>query len=550
MTAFPTVMNKISRRLIVLTTFILSFFYSQTQVNTPAPADSTLKLVEFLNSDRQGYKRVDSVNEFNFFVGHVRIKQGNTLFDCDSAVYNRNARIIEAFGNVHINDHDSINTYSQYLLYHVDTRIANLRKKVKLTDGKTSLFSEEIQYDVNQKIGEYHTGGRVENATSVLTSKEAVYYADLKDVYFKQNVNLKDPKYKLKTDSLLYNTSTEIATFIAQTYIEDSAKRKIRTREGFYDLKNKKAVFTSRTTIEDGPVTVKGDRMSTNDSTGERLVEGNAVYTDTAQGVSVIAGRILANAKESNFLATLHPLMIIKQESDSIYITADTLFSGRLSRMKNGMDSLTLKDTIKGKLVVTNPPVSDNDSADRFFQAYRHVRIFSDSLQAVSDSLFYSGKDSIFQLFQDPVVWSNQNQVTGDTIYLYTKNKKADRLFVFENGLMINKARENLFNQIRGNRLNGYFIDGVIDNIRARGNAESIYYIEDDDKKLIGVNKASGDIIDMRFLNKALQRVVFINDVKGVMYPLRQFPESERELRGFRWREDRRPKTRFELFGE
>ncbi len=548
MTASPMAMNKISRRLIFFVTLVCSFVFTNAQVT--APADSSLKLVEFLNSDRQGYKRIDSVNEFNFFVGHVQIRQGNTLFYCDSAVYNRNARIIEAFGNVHINDHDSINTYSQYLLYHVDTRIANLRKKVKLTDGKTSLFSEEVQYDVNQKIGEYHTGGRVENASSVLTSKEAVYYADLKDVYFKQDVNLKDPKYKLKTDSLIYNTSTEIATFIAQTYIEDSAKRKIRTREGNYDLKNKKAVFTSRTTIEDGAVTVKGDRMSTNDSTGERLVEGNAVYTDTAQGVSVLAGRILANGKEGNFLASLHPLMIIKQDADSIYITADTLFSGRLSRMKNGIDSLHLTDTIKGKVVVNATPASDNDSADRYFQAYRHVRIFSDSLQAVSDSLFYSGKDSIFQLFQDPVVWSNQNQVTGDTIYLYTKNKKADRLFVFENGLMINKSHETLFNQIRGNRLNGYFVEGVIDNIRARGNAESIYYIEDDDKKLVGVNKANGDIIDMRFLNKELHRVVFINDVKGVMYPLSQFPLAERELRGFKWREDIRPKTKFELFGD
>jgi lipopolysaccharide export system protein LptA len=190
-----------------------------------------------------------------------------------------------------------------------------------------------------------------------------------------------------------------------------------------------------------------------------------------------------------------------------------------------------------------------NDSTDRFFQAHRHVRIFSDSLQAVSDSLFYSGKDSIFQLFQQPILWSNNNQVTGDTIYLYTRNKKAERMDVFENGLLISKARENMFNQIRGNRLNGYFIDGVIDNMRAKGNAESVYYIEDDEKLLIGVNKANGDIIDMRFKDKELNRVVFINDVKGVMYPVAQFPEGEKLLRNFNWHEDKRPKTKFELFG-
>ena len=301
--------------------------------------------------------------------------------------------------------------------------------------------------------------------------------------------------------------------------------------------------------IEDGSVKVIGNNITRDDSTGISKVEGNAVYTDTAQGIAVLAGRMVTNSKDGNFLATLHPLMIIKQEEDSIYITADTLFSGRLSKVYANKDSLILKDTVKGKLVV-NAEDAKNDSTDRFFQAYRHVRIFSDSLQAVSDSLFYSGRDSIFQLFTYPIVWSNQNQVTGDTIYLYTKNKKADRLYVFENGLLISKSRENMYNQIRGNRLNGYFVDGTIDNMRAKGNAESIYYIEDDDKALVGVNKASGDIIEMRFVNKELNRVVFINDVKGAMHPLSQFPESERTLRGFKWDDKRRPKTKFELFGD
>lgn len=530
---------------------ILSLFAGIAQVTPPPPppaADSTIKILEIINADRQGYKKIDSVTEMQFLVGHVQLKQENTLLYCDSAVYNKQLRIIEAFGNVHINDNDSVHTYSQYLLYHVDTKIANLKKKVRLTDGKSSLFSEEIQYDINQKIGEYHTGGRVENSSSKLTSREAIYYADLKDVYFKKDVVLTDPKYKLLTDSLLYNTTSEIATFIANTLIIDSAQRKIKTKEGFYDLKNKKAFFSSRTIIEDGAVKIIANQIERDDNTGINKLTGNAVYTDTAQGISVLANLIEANRNEGTFRATQHPLMILKQDQDSIYITADTLFSGRLSNLYTSRDSLSIKDTIKGTTIV-DVKEKGNDSTDRFFQAYRHVRIFSDSLQAVSDSLFYSGKDSIFQLFQQPILWSNNNQVTGDTIYLYTRNKKAERMDVFENGLLISKARENMFNQIRGNRLNGYFIDGVIDNMRARGNAESVYYIEDDDKLLIGVNKANGDIIDMRFKEKELNRVVFINDVKGAMYPVAQFPEGEKLLRNFNWHEDKRPKTKFELFG-
>jgi lipopolysaccharide export system protein LptA len=518
------------------------------QTTTEQP-DTSAKRFRILNADRQGYRRVDSLTELQFLAGNVHLQQGTTLLDCDSAVFNTSKRIIEAFGNIHINDEDSVHTYSQYLLYYVDTKIAILKKKVRLTDGKTNLYSEELQYDVNQKIGEYHNGGRLVNSTSTLTSKEAVYYADLKDVYFKRDVDLKDPKYKLKTDSLIYNTDTEIATFIAQTYIEDSAKRKIRTREGFYDLKNKRAILTSRSTIEDGAVTAIGDKMTTNDSTGESVLEGNAVYKDTAQGVAILAGKIIANNKESTFEATKQPLMIIRQENDSIYVKADTLFSGRLSKLVIPRDSLSMTDTIKGTVVIDAKEIR-NDSADRFIRAHSHVKIFSDSLQGVCDSLFYSGRDSVFQMFKDPVLWANNSQVTGDTIYLYTKNKKADRLYVFDNGLMINKARADMFNQIRGNRLDGYFKEGVIDYMRARGNAESVYYIEDDDSAIVGVNRASGDIIDMRFAESELNRVVFINEVKGTMYPIRQLPESEKQLRNFKWREAQRPKNKYELFAD
>ncbi len=311
-----------------------------------------MRLVEILNADKNGFRKIDSATELQMLVGNVRMKEATSLFYCDSAVYNKNLHIIEAFGNVHINDADTVNTYAQYLLYYVDTRIAILKKKVKLTDGHSSLFSEEVQYDMNQKIGEYHNGGRVVNGESVLTSREATYYADLKDVYFKKNVVLTDPKYILKTDSLLYNTDNELATFIAQTLIEDSAHRKIRTTDGFYDLKNKKAYLNKRSTIEDGAVKVVANEIQTDDNTGKNVLKGNAVYTDTAQGISVLANLIEANRKEGNFRATQHPLMILKQEADSIYITADTLFSGKLSLLPMAKDSIVLKDTIKGTMVM------------------------------------------------------------------------------------------------------------------------------------------------------------------------------------------------------
>jgi lipopolysaccharide export system protein LptA len=535
---------------------LLSFDEIQAQVITNRPGADTMKVVNLINADRLSYLRPDSSTDLQMLAGNVQMQQGNTIFYCDSAVLNKKTRFIEAFGNVRINDNDSVNITSRYLQYYVDTKMAYLKKNVKLTDSKTTLLTEDLTYDLNTKIGEYHNGGKVINQQSVLTSKEGTYYEELKDVYFKKNVELKDPKYQLSSDSLLYNTATQVATFIAPTTIIDSAKRTIKTSEGFYDLQHRKAFFGKRPILTDGPVRIIANSIDSDDSTGISKLRGNVVYVDTAQNVSVLANYIDVNRDDGTFLATQHPLMIIKQDKDSIYITGDTMYSGRLSKLPGVRDSISTRDTIKNTVVLTSvakdTSKNKNDSTDRYFQVYSHVRIFSDSMQAVSDSLWYSGKDSIFRLFKDPIMWASNSQITGDTIYLYTKNKKPDRMYVFENGLAINVSdtSNNMYNQIKGNRLHGYFNNGEIDYMRAQGNAESVYYVKDDHDALVGVNNATSDIIDIRFKNKELNKVVYIGEVEGTMFPVKQATEQNRFLRGFKWLEDRRPKTKFELFAD
>jgi lipopolysaccharide export system protein LptA len=525
--------------------------------DTSGNKSDSLKVVEILSANRYGYAKKDSLTELLLLVGKVALKQEGTIFYADSAVYNRKEKFVEAFKNVHINDRDSVHAYSDYLMYHTDTKVANLKKNVRLTDGKSTLYTEDLQYDVNPRVGNYRHGGRVVNGTSVLTSDEGTYYADLKDFYFKEDVKLKDPQYYLESDSLLYNTNSEIATFISETYIEDSVKRTILTSEGYYDLKNKNASFGKRPVIHDGPMTIIAETVVTDDRTGMSVLTGNAIFKDTTQGLTVLANSIVSNKITGSMIATERPLMIIAQDNkkDSTYISADTLYSGRLSELPVIVDSTVTDSTAPAPKTDTNLVKNDtaiNDSTDRFFRAYHNVKIFSDSLQAVSDSLFYSGKDSIFRLFTDPIVWSGNgaSQVTGDTIYMYTKNKKPHQLNVFENGLMISKTGVDMYNQLRGNRLFGYFTEGEINNIRAKGNAESIYYAKDEEDKLIGINKASSDIIDMRFKNKQLNKVVLISAATGKIVPYRMATEEDRQLRSFKWQEKRRPKSKFELFGD
>lgn len=534
---------------IVINKYILFvFLINAVKLSAQPPTKDTTSKLEILpGSGRYNFEKKDSLNTIVSLAQNARVRQDKTLIESDSAMVNLNTKIMEAFGNVHINDSDTLNTYSQYVKYLGKEKKAFLKTAVRLTDNKGGMLTtDELLYDLNTKIATYANGGKIINKKTTLTSKEGSYYGEIKDVIFRKDVVLIDPQYKLVADSLLYNTSTEIATFICPTTII-SGSRKVYTKNGYYNLKTGEAYFGKRAIIVDSTYTITSDEMAFDDKSGTAQFKKNVIYKDTAQGISILCNNLFVDRKNSKFLATEHPVMILKQEKDSLYITGDTLFSGKLTDRMKLKEIPVITDTIKEKMVQYDLNGKDS-TKNRFFEAFHHVRIFSDSMQAACDSMFYSSVDSAFRLYTKPVIWANKSQITGDTIYLFTKNKKAERLYAFDNGFVINNVSSNLYNQVKGRTINGLFKEGNIDYIRTKGNAESVYYVQDEAEKFIGVNKATADAIDMYFKNRAANKVVFRNDLKGTTYPIRKVSPDELKLQNFNWQEERRPKTKFELF--
>lgn len=521
------------------------------RAQSPAADTSADKLIILVQTDRYIYLNKDTAGKFVAFVGNSIVKQGKTLIKGDSIVLDQKNNIAEAFGNVHINDADSIQTYAQYAKYSGKERKAYLNKKVKLTDGKGVLTTENLEYDTQFKLGKYFNGGKVVNGKTVLTSTEGLYYGESKDVYFKKKVVLTDPEYKIFTDTLLYNINTEITTFVAPSTIYNG-KRIIKTSEGFYDLKKKKANFGKRPFIDDSTYTFTANEMAFDDQTGLGEFKGNAVYKskDTAGGYDIIAGNIKTNNKTNSFLATQKPVLFIKQEKDTILISADTLFSSKLSDLLRTKQVANIRDTnsFDYTFITDTINIKKDSSTNRYFEAYYHVKIYSDSLQAVGDSLFYNLQDSTFRLYKNPVAWTQQNQISGDTIYLFIQNKKPEKIKVFENAMAVSKETEGYFNQVRGNYINGYFKEGKISFLKTKGTpAENVYYAADDYKKLVGVNKSNADLINVYFDDGKPKRVVFVNNLSGTMFPMKQVNHEEIKVKKFMWLDDKRPKSKFEI---
>src|SRR5699024_7359506 len=168
---------------------------------------------------------------------------------------------------------------------------------------------------------------------------------------------------------------------------------------------------------------------------------------------------------------------------------------------KLGQDSTLQANDQKQKAV---------DSADaRELIAYYHVRLYSDSLQGIADSLYYSNLDSTFRFYGDPVLWTGHTQLFGDTIILITKNQKPFKLILQQNAMIVNKVGPQQFNQIKGRVITGFFNDSSqLDWMQVEGNAESLYYAQEDSTgTVIGLNRTTSSFIRLYFEDNGLNQV-------------------------------------------
>ena len=128
------------------------------------------KLIQIINAKDLRQVYFNDTTQFQTLAGNAIVRQGTTILSGDSIAINKNSGIVEVFGNVHINDNNKINTYSEYVKYIGAEQVAYLKNKVKLTDGKSELYTNDLTYDVKTGIAVYANGGKVINGKTILTS--------------------------------------------------------------------------------------------------------------------------------------------------------------------------------------------------------------------------------------------------------------------------------------------------------------------------------------------------------------------------------------------
>ena len=256
--------------------------------------------------------------------------EGSTLA-ADSANFDQKRNVFDAFGNIVITQPNGTTVYSDLLNYNGNTKLAVLTRNVRLVDGDATLTTGLLTYNMGTKIGTYLGGGKIVNGQNVLTSKRGYYFANTRDAYFRNNVVLTSPDALIKSDTLRYNTTSKIAFFYGPTdiYGKDDT---LYTENGQYNTINDQARFGKNNLYTQGNKSLRGDSLFYDRQQGYGRAIGNITFIDAAENITFKGDIGLYKKDDESILATKNAYVIITTESDSskvdsIYMTADTLFS-------------------------------------------------------------------------------------------------------------------------------------------------------------------------------------------------------------------------------
>ncbi|MDO7743397.1 MAG: hypothetical protein MUP99_06470 [Pedobacter sp.] len=261
-------------------------------------------------------------------------RQDNAILTCDSAVFYTKKNYFEAYENVHINQADTVNIYSDRLTYDGNAKIAHLSSNVRLLDRTSVLTTNILDYDMGPKVGTYVNGGKIVNKDATITSKNGYYFANSRDAYFRYNVLVVTEQSTIKSDTLRYNTLTNWAYFYGPTNIKEKDGN-LYTENGAYNTKTTYAYFGKNNLYTSGSRALKGDSLYYDGIAGYGKAVKNIVFKDTLDKMLMHGQLGYYYKKDQRTVVTKNAYagmgtndsIMVKdvKQPDSLWLGADTL---------------------------------------------------------------------------------------------------------------------------------------------------------------------------------------------------------------------------------
>lgn len=506
------------KRLYIFLIFILASFMLSYAGKTLIYLEHS----ETLEFDEANYPDCQILN------GNVVFRHDDALMYCDKAFFFNKSNNINAHGNIKMIQGDSLTVYADHLYYNGDTKIARLRNNVRLENKELTLYTDSLNYDRKNNVGYYFLGGKIVDSTNVLTSTNGKYYPNHDIAVFQNNVVLNNKDFDLFSDTLKYETVGKVAYILGPSDIVQDSTR-IYSEYGWYNTIKDNAKLINNSHIRD----LEGRRLSAdtlfyNQRTGEAEGFKNVALRDSTQAILLNGGYGIYNEKTNKGFMVDRATIIDFSSADSMFITSDTIYYD----------------------------ASKEDNTH--IKAYYNVQSWHVDFQSLCDSLFYNSKDSTAQMFGTPILWNENNQITGESIKMYTKNETINKVEIIGSAFIYSKEDTLAINQVSGKHITAYLADGKISKADVSGNALSIYFVEEDNEsasedtptEYVGINRAESSELHLYFGKKnQIKKIVMTPSSNGVMYTPDKINQPKvTKLDGFADYEYMRPKDQYDIY--
>lgn len=491
------------------TFLIISFFIYQLVIGQQEP-------IKILNAN-QTYRNQKQYPGAIVLNGKVKVLHQGAILTCRKALLYQLENRMYAFGNVVINQADTLTQHSNHLQYDGNSGKSLSWGDVKVKDNDVLLVTDTLKFDRQKQVLKYDCSGTITNKETVMTSIVGEYYANEKKITARKQVHVKNPDMDLNTGHLDYYTQTGRSYLYGPSTIKNESSN-IYTERGIYNTRLSLGYLLKNSIIYHDTNEIKGDSLFYDKNNDFASGTGNLVITDTVNSVVVKGDYGEVYRSKDSIIVNKKPVAISIVEQDSMFIHGDVL-------------SVT---SVENK---------------KLMKIYNHVKFFKSDLSGKCDSLVSNQGSGITEMFKSPVLWSSENQITGDSILLLSdlKTSKLDSLKVIGNALIVQKDSTG-YNQIKGRNMFGKFENQKLKTLLSKGNGAVINYARDDQQKLSAIMDMECSNIMFDFLEGKITTIKFLKKPDGKTYPPSEFPKEKSLLSGFIWREEEQPKKKEDIF--
>ncbi len=491
--------------------------------------------------ERANEMRAEQGKDYQIVVGDVEFRKGDMFMYCDSAHFYDNPGALQAYGNVRMEQGDTLFVYADELNYADSTQLAILYadpgKKVRLINKDVTLTTDVFNYDMGIELGYYEVGGVLTDKENRLDSWYGEYSPSSKDALFKENVHLnslgENDTLDIYTEEMLYNTLTHIAILDTTSTII-SADGTIYTTSGVYNTETSQADLYHRSlVVASNGNTLTGDTLYYDRNLGFGEAFGNIELTDTTN-------KVILNGDYGFYF----------EIADSALVTGRAL----AKEYSSPSDTLYMHgDTIRTFIVIT-PEQALNDSvtvpADTTHHliAAPHVKFFRNDLQGLCDSMTFVQRDSMMYMNYHPVVWNESKQIFGNVIQVHLRDSTADWARLPEFGFMAEWIDEEFYNQLTGKEMYATFANGTIKHLDVSGNVQAIMLPMENDSTYNKIANLESSFLSADFKNQTIEYLKMWPETPGTMTPLYLAKKSLFYLPQFRWLEPLRPTSPQDVF--